>query len=101
MYCMLVFIMSLSALKSLYFHDPVTPKLAIEMCKSYKHHDTAFQQLDIMVGRRAVANEVLLMLVDAGYCNLFLSNYIYGRLDSLRNVVVSVMDLKTYHVISQ
>lgn len=52
-----------------------------------------------MVGRKAVNNEVLLMLVDAGYNNLFLSNYLYGKLNSMPNVVVSVLDMKLYHVL--
>lgn len=68
-------------------------------CLPRRNHESVFVQLDTMVGRMAVNNEVLLMLVDAGYNNLFLSNYLYGKLNSMPNVVVSVLDMKLYHVL--
>lgn len=66
-----------------------------------RKQEPGFRQLDTMVRKVAVNNEVLLMLVDKGYYNMFMSNYIYGKLDKMSNVVVSVMDIGTYYVLPQ
>ena len=91
---LLLIIIVLAAFRTL--HPLQTPVRVL--CYTPRKQIPGFRQLDGMVRRVAVNNEVLLMLVDKGYYSMFMSNYIYGKLYEITNVVVSVMDIGTYNV---
>lgn len=76
------------------------PQGVIKNHLPFKRYESGYMQLDRMVGRNAVNNEILLMLVDTGYYNILMSNYLYGELHSIPNVAIAVLDKKMYHVLA-